>query len=226
MKIMVYNKIKYADILSIRHNWIWNTRVRRWRALIYVSVVFHLDKSVSECPRTAAFSVNGVCPYLLFLSHWILLAACDCLVPIFVPSHFLSGPFLGLQQLSRGLLSLLSMLWFCRNKFRCLGDFHSPQDGFVIVCWTRRPTPTCIDPDMLSLSLRISWRFLVPSFISCFTWHLFEQNVILLLPKIFLNVVCASNLKNKYIIGNAFSCYFMNYALDKEVWFWLIDWSE
>ena len=72
LKIMVYNRIKYTDILSIRHNWIWNTRVRRWRALIYVSVVFHLGKSVSECPRTAAFSVNGVCPYLLFLSHRLL----------------------------------------------------------------------------------------------------------------------------------------------------------
>ena len=33
---------------------------------------------------------------------------------------------------------------------------------------------TCIDPEILSLSLRISWRFFV--------------------PKIFLNVVCASNL--------------------------------
>ena len=59
----------------------------------------------------------------------------------------------------------------------------------------------------------------MPGFVSCYTWHLFEQNMILLLPKIFLNVVCASNLKNKHIIGNAFLIDFSNYALTKEVWF-------
>ena len=111
MKIMVYNKIKYADILFIRHNWIWKTRVRRSRALIYVSVVFHLGVSVSECPRTAAFSVNGVCPYLLFLSHWLLdtFGSLQQSSPNICSLTFSFRPFLGLNQLSRGLLSLLSM---------------------------------------------------------------------------------------------------------------------
>ena len=67
----------------------------------------------------------------------------------------------------------------------------------------------------------------MPGFISCYNWHLrfiisvglFGQNVILLLPKIFLNVVCASNLKNKHIIGNAFLIDFLNHALAKEIWF-------
>ena len=103
--------------------------------------MFHLGKSVSECPRTAAFSVNGVCPYLLFLSHWLLdtFGSLQQSSPNICSLTFSFRPFFGAQSIIKrfAVPSFHVMILLVETSFRCLGDFHSPQEGFVIVCSSR-----------------------------------------------------------------------------------------